>query len=87
MDTAVIKTIMHIAPRIGGFGIRIRLTRHTTGIWMGEGWGGPANAKMAHECGAQTTLEGWMWPTAEEAEAHMNTIVNDAVSFGYEDVK
>jgi hypothetical protein len=87
MAGQLIKAIMSVAPHRDKFGIRIRLTRVSNGIWLGEGWGGPSNAKDAHEAGAEATPEGWMWPDAESAEAHMNEITNSAHSFGYEEIK
>ena len=87
MAGTLIKSVMHVATLKDGYGIRIRLTRIHQGVWMGQSWGGPADAKLAYEAGATVTPEGWLWPTAEAAETHMNALANDAHSFGYEEVK
>lgn len=84
MAGKMIQSIMHVAPHKGEFGIRIRLTRITQGVWMGEGWHGPSNAKNAREAGAIATPDGWLWPTEQEAEGYITKLTEPAHSFGYE---
>jgi hypothetical protein len=79
MRPAMIQTIMHVAPKGNGFGIRLRMSRVGRGVWLGEGW----NDKNAAQLGAATAADGWEWKTAQEAETAMTTIMNDVDDHGF----
>lgn len=68
-------TLMHVAPRGDGFGIRIRLSRALQGVWMGEGW--ESRPKEAAAVGATATKEGWHWNTREEADAGLIAVAKE----------
>lgn len=77
MSSSKIKAVMHVAPTKGGwFGIRIRLTRQSPGVWMGSG----ANEESLPE-GAKWMNKPcewyWVWPTAEAAQKHLDDVVRE----------
>lgn len=83
MKSALIATLMHVAPFGQGFGIRIRADRNTSGVWLGEGW---VTAEAAKEIGAIDTENnrGWMWPSEFAAEIALDLIRRESMAHGYQ---
>lgn len=76
-------TLMHVAPRADGFGIRIRLSRALQGVWMGEGW--ENRPEEAAAVGATATKEGWRWSTREEADAGLIAVAKEIEAHGFKE--
>lgn len=77
MSASKIKAVMHVAPTRGGwFGIRIRLTRNSTGVWLGTG----AKQEELPEGAQWLSRPGewyWVWSTREAAQAHLDSVVQE----------
>ena len=84
MAGQILQALLHVAPFQGGFGIRVRLTRDTPGVWLGQGWSTHKESIAAAEiAGAETIPEGWKWGTREAADTHLKTLVDGVHTFGY----
>lgn len=80
----IAKVSLHVAPAgaKGWFGIRIRLSRHTEGVWVGQGW--ENKPEEAETVGAIATKEGWRWQTAQDAENGLAAIRMEMEKHGFE---
>ena len=76
-----ITALMHVAPRADGYGIRIRLSRTTPGVWMGEGW--ENRPEEAAAVGATATKEGWHWATREAADAGLEAAAKEMAEHAF----
>lgn len=73
--------VMNVAPAAEGFGIRIRFSRTSPGVWLGEGWEGKPIDAM--QVGARATPEGWRWSSHEGAEEGLRLVSEEFKAHAY----
>ena len=79
MRPQAMKLIAHVAPAQGGFGIRLRYSRNSSGVWLGQG------AKETPTNGGKATQDGWRWEKQEDAEEALKRILEEAKKHSFDE--